>query len=130
MPAGVHLHKAKGKQTITKKHVGLLQNHAQITWSPCQAKCILSLKLKRNISLQNNIWTFVKVHLHKAKGKQTITKTLWINVKSCWDDISQQVWHKLVESMPGRMHTVNKVKEGHTTIKKTFGLLSDYGVIT
>lgn len=41
----------------------------------------------------------------------SVQKALQIAVKSHWDNTSHQVLHKLVfESMPARLHAVNKAK--------------------
>ena len=55
-------------------------------------------------------------HLETERAKHSLTspEALWNTVKSCWDDMSQQVLHKLVESMPARVHAVIKAKGGHT----------------
>ena len=36
----------------------------------------------------------------------------WKTVKSCWGNMSQQVLHQLVESMPGGVHAAIKEKGG------------------
>ena len=55
-------------------------------------------------------------HLETERAKHSVTsqEALWNTVKSCWDDTSQQVLHKLVESMPARVHAVIKAKGGRT----------------
>ena len=50
----------------------------------------------------------------KAEHCVTSQEALWSTVKSCWDNMSHQVLHKLVESVPARVHAVIKEKGGHS----------------
>lgn len=69
-------------------------------WSPCELNCMLSLKKRGDMI----VIRFSEISVQKA---------LQIAVKSHWDNTSHQVLHKLVfESMPARLHAVNKAKWG------------------
>ena len=51
-------------------------------------------------------------HLKTEKTEHPVRRqeALWINVESCWDNVSRQILDKLVESIPAQVHIVFKAK--------------------
>ena len=58
------------------------------------------------------IWELIDRKLDKSHVKTK--KTLWLEVKRCWENITVEELKKYIEAMPERCRAIITAKGGHT----------------
>ncbi|KAM7407138.1 hypothetical protein PAMA_003055 [Pampus argenteus] len=113
IPSGLHLC-GEGfilQQDNDPKHISKLCKNYLKTKVDQRVLTVMDFPLQSpDLNPIEHLWGHLKTE--KAKHSVTSREALWNIIKSCWDNVCHQVLHKLVESMPARVHAVIKAKGG------------------